>query len=262
MANRRNFLAAAGIGLAAGPGLGAAQGAEGPQGGRDLYELRHYRVADESQRAGLDAFLRDAAIPAMNRIGIAPVGVFYPEKDVSPVYVLLRHRSMESVASSAQKLAADAEYLRLGAAFLDAPAEKPAFQRVETSLFLAFPGMPAIEQPVKGPGRIFQLRTYESPSVKTGRKKIEMFDEAGEIAIFRRVGLHPVFFAEAIAGPKMPNLTYMLGFSGREELDANWATFRTDPEWKRLSGMPEYADKAILSGITNILLKPAEYSQV
>jgi hypothetical protein len=115
---------------------------------------------------------------------------------------------------------------------------------------------------VKGPGRVFQLRTYESPSVKTGLKKIEMFDDAGEIAIFRRVGLHPVFFGEALVGAKLPNLTYMLGFESAEELKENWQKFRDDAEWKRLSGMPEYADKAILSGITNVILRPAEYSQV
>jgi len=29
-----------------------------------------------------------------------------------------------------------------------------------------------------------------------------------------------------------------------------------------LSKMPEYSDKAILCGITNLILKPAEYSQI
>jgi hypothetical protein len=34
------------------------------------------------------------------------------------------------------------------------------------------------------------------------------------------------------------------------------------PDWKRLSGMPEYSDKAILCGITNLQLVAADYSQV
>ena len=263
MANRRNFLAAAGgVGLASMMTANSAQAAGEVESGRDLYEIRQYLLADDAQRAGLDAFLRGAAIPAWNRIGIAPVGVFFNEKEPSPVYVLLRHRTMDSVVTAGQKLLADAEYLREGAAFLDAPAAKPSFKRVESSLFLAFSSIPAIEAPVRGSGRVFQLRTYESPSVKTNRKKIEMFDTAGEIAVFRRVGLHPVFFGEAILGAKLPNLTYMLGFQSEDELKANWSNFRTDPDWKRLSGMPEYSDKAILSGITNVVLKPADYSQV
>jgi hypothetical protein len=164
--------------------------------------------------------------------------------------------------SSTHRLLADAEFLSKGAALLDAPADAPAFQRVESSLLQAFSGMPKLETPVKNPGRVLQLRIYESPSVKTGQKKIEMFNDAGEIAIFRRTGLHPVFFGEALLGDRLPNLTYMLAFERREQLDANWKTFVSDPEWKTLSQRAEYADKAILSKITNLILKPAEYSQI
>jgi hypothetical protein len=71
-----------------------------------------------------------------------------------------------------------------------------------------------------------------------------------------------VFFGEALIGSKMPNLTYMLAFESEAEQKANWGKFGSDPDWKRLSGMAEYADKAILCGITNLLLKPAEYSQI
>jgi hypothetical protein len=263
MLNRRTFLAAAGAaGLASFSELVSTQAADAASDSRAIYELRQYVLSSPDQKQGFDAFMRDAAIPALNRIGISPVGVFYPAKDISPAYVLLRHPSLESVASSTQKLLADADYLSKGAAFLNAPADKPAFKRMESSLLLAFKGMPQLETPVKSPGRIFQLRTYESPSVKTGQKKIEMFNDAGEIAVFRRVGLHPVFFGEALIGSKMPNLTYMLAFESEAEQKANWGKFGSDPDWKRLSGMAEYADKAILCGITNLLLKPAEYSQI
>jgi hypothetical protein len=265
MSNRRDFLAAAG---ALGAGVMASETRAAPRSApdavapRELYELRRCEIKGDDQKQGFDVYMRDAAIPALNRIGIAPVGVFYPEKDPSPIIVLLPHRSMESFLNGTSKLMADTQYLEKGTSFLNAPAEKPAFQRVESSLLLAFKGMPALETPVKSPGRILQLRIYESPSVKTGRKKIEMFNDAGEIAIFRRVGLHPVFFGEALAGSRMPNLTYMLAFESAEELKANWSKFGNDPDWKRLKGMPEYSDKAILSGITNLILKPAAYSQI
>jgi len=265
MANRREFIVAAGgVGMATVGGLGAAGSLteDSSSGQRDLYELRRYVIDHEPQRQAFDAFQRDAAIPALNRIGITPVGVFYPEKELSPIYVLLRHRSAESLLTSTQKLLADSEYLSKGADFLNAPAEKPAFQRMESSLLLAFKNMPTLATPVNNPGRVVQLRIYESPSVKTGQKKIEMFNDAGEIAIFRRSGLHPVFFGESLVGARMPNLTYMLAFESADQLKANWAKFVGDPEWKKLSKMPEYSDKAILCGITNLILKPAEYSQI
>jgi hypothetical protein len=266
MANRRRFLTvSAGLGVGAGAAAvrtDAAADEPGTARSRDLYELRRYHLDGPKQKEGLDAFLKDAAIPAWNRQGIAPVGVFHPEKDPSPVFVLLRHGGMEGVVNGTQRLLADPEFLSKGTALLDAPAEAPAFRRIDSSLLLAFRGMPTLETPVKNPGRVLQLRIYESSSVKAGQKKIEMFNDAGEIAIFRRVGLHPVFFGEALAGDRMPNLTYMLAFESRDELDANWKKFRDDPEWQTLSKRAEYADKVILSGITNLILRPAEFSQI
>lgn len=260
--NRRHFLALSGAaGMAAVTSSSSA--AETTAGGnREYYELRQLILDKEEQKAGVDAFLKEAAIPALNRIGIKPVGVFYPSQGFSPVYVLLPHPSMDSVATFMQRLGQDSDFTSKGAAFLDAPASAPAFKRIESSLMIAFKGMPRIETPAQNPERVFQLRIYESPSVKTNLKKIEMFNDAGEIKIFREVGLNPVFFGQTIVGSKMPNLTYMLGFKSTDEQKAAWGKFGAHPEWKKLSKMPEYADKTILSNITNLPLVPAPYSQV
>jgi hypothetical protein len=228
---------------------------------RDFIELQRYEIETPAQKAGFDAFAAEALIPALNHIGIAPVGVFYPSEGISPIYVLLRSASVSSLIAVAGTLAADEEFQKKGAAFLDAPADKPAFKRMTSSLMLAFEGMPKLEAPTERPGRIFQLRIYESPSAKTGLKKIEMFNTA-EIAIFRKTGLRPVFFGQTLIGEKMPNLTYMLAFDSMEESKANWQTFGADPDWKALRAKPEYDDKKILCGITNLYLQPASYSQI
>ena len=68
----------------------------------------------------------------------------------------------------------------------------------------------------------------------------------GEIDIFRKTGLNPVFFGETLTGDKMPNLTYMLVFNNMDERQANWRRFGSSPEWKALRAIPEYADKKIL----------------
>ena len=255
--DRRTFMGTAGVAGLACLGASDAEAAET----RNCYELRAYAVETQEQRDGLEAFLEKALIPAYNRIGIAPVGVFVPAEELSPVRVLLPHPSMTSVAEATAALLADAEFLEAGADFLNAPAAAPAYQRIESALLLAFTGMPNIEEPTKVPGRVFQLRTYESPSVKTGQKKIEMFNTA-EIAIFRKTGLTPVFFGEALIGAKMPNLTYMLGFDSMDEEKAAWKRFIADPDWLDLRARPEYADKEILCGITNLDLRPAACSQI
>lgn len=258
--NRREFM---GLGAMAGVGAFGALpvSAEKASAARGCYELRLYQVISPEQKTALAAFMNDAAIPALNRLGIQPVGVFEDNKELSPVYVLLPHPSAESVATLTSRLLADEEYLARGAAVLDAPADAPAFARVESSLLLAFTGMPRLETPAKGPNRVLQLRIYESPSVKTGQKKIEMFNQK-EIEIFRKTGLNPVFFGEALAGAKMPNLTYMLGFESIEEKDAAWDRFRSDPEWLELKAIPEYEDKRLLCGISNLILKPLPGSQI
>ncbi|MBP8132164.1 MAG: NIPSNAP family protein [Candidatus Hydrogenedentes bacterium] len=258
--HRRDFL---GLGAVAGAGVVGVlpAGAEEASAVRECYELRQYHVAAPEQKATLAAFLRDVAIPAVNRLGIRPAGVFQDEKELSPVYVLLPHATAESVLTLRARLLADPEYLDQGTAFLDAPADAPPYARVESSLLLAFTGMPRLETPASGPNRILQLRIYESPSVKTNQKKIEMFNRK-EIEIFRKTGLNPVFFGEAVIGSKMPNLTYMLGFESVEEKDAAWDRFRADPQWLALRAIPEYDDKRILCGITNLILRPLPGSQI
>jgi NIPSNAP len=125
--------------------------------------------------------------------------------------------------------------------------------------------MPRIEVPSatasKGP-RLFELRTYESTSEKAHRAKVRMFAELGEIDIFRRVGLTPVFFARTLAGPRMPNLVYMLVHENMAAREKSWDAFRNDPKWKKLSATPGYSDAEIVSNITTVYLRPAAYSQV
>lgn len=258
--NRRKFLTISGAaGLAPLCDLATAAPASA---GRDFYLLQQFLVENEAQRSRMDDYLSKAAIPALNRAGVKPVGVFYPEEGVSPLWVLLPGPSPEALLALIDKLVADAEYMRAGADVVAATAPTAGFKRLESSLLRAFQGMPQMAVPKNDPNRVFQLRIYESPSQATARKKIEMFNDAGEIQVFRKVGLNPVFFGETLVGPKMPNLTYMLTFSSRDEQKAAWNRFRTDPGWLRLKGMPEYADKTILCGITNLLLKPAPYSQI
>ena len=50
-------------------------------------------------------------------------------------------------------------------------------------------------------------------------------EKLGEIAIFKRTGLVPVFFARMIAGPRMPCLAYMLVRDSLAAREKNWSSF-------------------------------------
>lgn len=242
----------------------AAQSAD--HAAREFYELRLYHLRRGPKQRLADDFFRQAAIPALNRLGLEPIGVFnvMTGPDSPTLYVLIPHPSLASFGSVEDRLMADAEYQKAGAEFLNAPAGDPPYIRVESSLMVAFQTMPKLEVPAltkdKKP-RIFELRTYESHNKKANKKKIEMFDQ-GEIAIFRRTGLTPVFFGETLIGTKLPNLTYMLVFENMAAHGKNWGAFGSDPEWRKLSTTPGYTDPEIVSSISNVFLRPTAYSQI
>jgi hypothetical protein len=111
------------------------------------------------------------------------------------------------------------------------------------------------------PQRIFELRMYEANNRKASRRKIRMFD-GGEIAIFRRLGMTPVFFGETIVGAKMPNLVYMLAFDDLAHREKAWRAFGSDPEWQKLRAMPGLSDAEIVSNISSSILRPLPFSPI
>jgi hypothetical protein len=132
---------------------------------------------------------------------------------------------------------------------------------MEISVHLPIEGMPHLEMTDPKKDRLFNLRVYQSHNERAGKKKIEMFNKA-ELAIFKRTGLTPVFFAETIFGTLMPNLTYMLVFPDEAGRKAAWDKFKADPEWAKLKAMPEYLDSEIVLKVDNYILTPAAYSQL
>jgi hypothetical protein len=261
---RRRFIQST---IATGASLTAAQSllANAAKKKQEYYELRVYTLKNDLQQRAVELYYKDAAIPALNRQGAKNIGVFtelQPGEQHTKLYVLIPFPSVEDFSEMDGKLAKDIAYQQAATDYLSATAEEPAYERIQSSLLKAFSGMPNLVAPDTNKERIFELRRYESPSEYTGKKKIEMFNEAGEIDIFKKDGLTPVFFGEAIIGEARPNLTYMITFDNMEAHDAHWKTFGSDAEWKKISGMPEYADKKIISKITRTFLKPATYSQI
>ena len=180
------------------------------------------------------------------------------------IYTLVTLPSLDALGAIREKLAADSAYQTTAADYRALAPGDAAYVRKESTILHAFAGMPSVEVPAAAAGnkpRIFEFRVYESPSERTNEKKIEMFD-AGEIAIFRKTGLTPVFFGQAIAGSPMPSLFYMLTFADVADREKSWGVFRDNPDWKALSGKPEYANDAIMSKLNAILLRPTGYSEI
>ena len=232
---------------------------------REFYELRTYETQTGNRKAVLNEYLEKAFIPAMNRLGSRPIGVFtvVSGSNALNLFVLVPHPSLDSFLAAPAKLAGDAEYLKAGAAYLSTTIDNPAYTRYESTLLWAFKNLPKVRIPSETAGnklRIFELRMYESHNEATALKKIEMFNEGGEIAIFDKVGLRSVFFGQTLIGQRQPNLIYMTVHQDMAAREKTWEDFRNSPDWKALRSNPVYANT--VSATTVIFLQPAGYSQI
>jgi hypothetical protein len=254
---RREFLGTATLATVG----GATAGFSGAQTGeRQFLEMREYSTISRSAARSLNDYLEGALVPGLNRLGLEPIGVFSPMygSNSATVYVLIPHSSIESVLTLHARLLDDSRFTQAAGSLLQASPEQASYVRIKSSLMQAFEDMPKVVVPPKE-ARIFEMRRYESHNMKAGKLKVEMFN-VGEIDIFRKTGVTPVFFGETVIGDHMPNLTYMVTFKDMTERDAAWAKFRVHPDWKKMSAMEKYKDT--VSNVSDTIMRPAEFSQV
>ena len=260
---RRNFLAGLGP-LAVAPLISNAHTIESKAEDSQYLEWIKYTLPTGTNKQRVEKYYEGAAVKALNKLGINDVGVFnvmYGPNDPS-LYVLIPHNNLDSLMSYQEKLLDDSTYMSAAADFMESSISNPAYVRIERGLMKAFAGMPRVESPLKSVGnqRILELRIYESHNYIKGQKKIDMFNNAGEIQIFRDTGLTPVFFGETVFGQLMPNLTYMVAFKDMADRDASWDKFRYSDGWAKIKDLEEY--KETVSNITDIILRPAKCSQI
>jgi hypothetical protein len=227
--NRRKALTS----IAASPLLAADNPAK-PQ----YYELRYYQL-----RNGVPSTMPTAK-PAGLTGRFGAFNALIAEN--SPFMVMLfTYSSFAEAEHIDDKLPASAGYIRY-----------------ERTILRAFSGMPELKMPpTLAGGHIFELRTYESPNAATLQKKVAMFNN-GEMQIFQRLGMNPVFFGEALVGNKLPHLTYMLAFDDLAHRDRAWKAFGSDPEWMKLRATPGLSDADIVSNISNTIVRPAAFSDI
>ncbi|MGZ3750839.1 MAG: NIPSNAP family protein [Mucilaginibacter sp.] len=228
------------------------------------YQIKIYHLKTKMQEDRLDSYLKNAYLPALHRASIAKVGVFKSmDQDTSEkkVYVLIPYSKLGEVEIVDNKLQNDAQYLSDGKDYIDATYNDLPYTRVETIVLKAFPKWPAPTEPqltANKADRVYELRSYESPTEKLNINKVRMFNDGGETVLFNRLNFNAVFYAEVLAGSHMPNLMYMTTFNSKADRDKHWDTFSNDPEWKTLVAKPEYQHNVSKADI--IFLHPAEYS--
>jgi len=236
-----------------------------PKAEREFYQLTVYHFNDAAQEKKIDNYLQNALLPALHKINIKNIGVFKNRSNDTladkTMYVLIPVRALEEIMKISSKLNTDRDYQAAGADYLNAVYTSSPYSRMETILLHAFSLAPELQLPKlsgERKDRVYELRSYESATEKIFKNKVHMFNEGDEIGLFKRLNFNASFYAEVIAGGKMPNLMYMTCHENKTERDANWKNFVDDPYWKKLSAMPEYQHN--VSHIDISFLYPTEYS--
>lgn len=234
------------------------------KGGRDFYQMKIYHLKNNEQVNNVDEYLQNVYLPALHRLNIKNIGVFKPiandTASVKYIYVLIPFKSEEEWMKLDKNILKDKIYTEAAKGFLAAPSDKAPYERMESILLEAFSGQGQLLLPTtKTAERVFELRSYESPTENLSAKKIAMFNR-DEINIFNRLGFNPVFYARVLSGSHMPNFMYMPIFKSVEDRNAQWKVFGDDVKWKEISADPVNENKVSVSHIDSILMHSTSYS--
>jgi len=264
---RRAFLSAgAALGLTPVLGLPASSASAQPAAsGQQYFEWITYHLPLGSRRSMVANYYRDVAIPAFNRAGINNIGVFNVRHGINnpTLHAIIPHPSLESIVTLNDRLLDDKNFVEAGGNFLKSPSDAMGFVSMEKQILKAFTHLPQIQIPkqkLANRSRIFHVRIYEAPSLTASKRKIHMFNEGGEIDIFKKTGLQPILFGETIAGTRVPNLIYLLAFDDFSDMSKSWDTFRVDPDWVKLRDDPYYEDT--VTTINDWVWTPTAFSQI
>ncbi|WP_374951952.1 NIPSNAP family protein [Mucilaginibacter sp.] len=227
----------------------------------NYYVLKVYHLKDKTQEGLVDNYLKDFYVPRLHAIGLKSIGVFKTlAKDTTDkrIYVFIPVKNWKKLENLEENI--NRNETKTGRGYVDANYKNPPYTRVETIIMTAFETRPVPAVPKltsAKAGRIYELRSYESPTEQYHHNKIKMFN-SGETNLFDRIGSNAVFYGSVIAGARMPNLMYMTAYDSMQERDKHWEVFFASPEWKVLVADEQYKNNVSKNDIT--FLYPANYS--
>lgn len=200
-----------------------------------FYTLQNFYLKQGTQVTRMHEFWSKGCLPALRKVHSGPVILL--EALVAPhmpqYAAIIGYRSLEEIEKVQNALRAQPEFQNAVEQW--ERDSEPPYEHYSTSLLEATdysPEITPVDPPPKTP-RIFELRTYHSPTLRQLRALHERF--AGpEIKIFHRVGVHPVLYSSMIFGANQPNLTYLIPFENLAAREKAWAAFGADPEWAKV----------------------------
>ena len=214
---------------------------------RDYYLIQVYHCSTSKQIANIDAFLKNTFLPYIHENGIQKVGVFAPlDNDTARdkrLYVWVPFKNIQKLDELDQKIEALDPMGNAAIIHLESADSSLPYTRIEKIITRAFKFQPqyvTTSTLTKSSSRVYEYRSYESPTEDMHLRKVHMFNEGGEVTLFERLHFNAIFYSKVIAGSNMPNLIYMTSFNNMEDRNAHWKSFEEAPLWKKISVAPEY----------------------
>jgi len=256
--DRRQFLEGLPALLPAGLAASAEEGRK-----TRFYVFEQYFLEQGSQPGRIHDFFSKALLPAMERINYKGPKIFL-EAVLAPhmpeVAAIFGLESCDQVWSISKALFSDKEFVR---AFDQWELGEPPYVSASASLLEATDYSPEIVVPEKPPAapRIFELRTYHSPTARQAKALHERFSSS-ETKIFHRVGVNPILYSSTVFGANRPNLTYLIPFDTLAAREKAWNAFSADEEWIRVR-QESINRSGQISSVTQIsIYKAMAYSPV
>ena len=214
---------------------------------RDYYLIQVYHCSTAKQIANIDAFLKNTFLPYIHENGIQKVGVFAPlDNDTARdkrLYVWVPFKNIQKLDELDQKIEALDPMGNAAIIHLESADSSLPYTRIEKIITRAFKFQPQYVTKstlTKSSSRVYEYRSYESPTEAMHLKKVHMFNEGGEVTLFASLNFNAIFYSKVIAGSSIPNLIYMTSFNNMEDRNAHWKSFGEAPLWKKISAAPEY----------------------
>jgi hypothetical protein len=227
------------------------------------YQIKIYHFKTSAQETVIDNYLKTAYLPSLHQKGFKNVGVFKPvETDTADrrIYLFIPFKSWKSIEIFNAGAEEQSKQITNNPEYINAAYNKPPYTRLETILLSSFATRPqplAIKLTGERSKRVYELRSYESPTEALHYNKVRMFN-SGETDLFDRLGFNAVFYGSVIAGSHMPNLMYLTTFNDKADREKHWDAFGKDAQWKDLSSRKEFQNNVSKADIT--FLYPTDYS--
>lgn len=243
--------------------LSAASGfAEESKPDPRLFELRTYH-AMPGKLDDLLARFRDHTTKLFEKHGMTNIGYWVPVENKDNILVyLLAYPDRPARDTSWKGFLGDEEWRKAAAA---SEKEGRLVGKVDQLFLTATAFSPGFGSAVKGPDRVFELRTYTATSGNLTGLHDRFRNHT--IDLFGKHGMTNLGYFQPVAGQPAAGATllYFLAHKDAAAATKSWGGFRADPAWITVKKASEDAAGGPLTvpdGVKSVFLRPTGFSPV